>query len=407
MSYLRKLGRQVRSGNLGGGGWAVGNLSAPAVGSFRGADAAMQVAAFWACVRIIADSASLNPLYTYTLTQGVKTRQPDPFIDNQPFIGKETWDGIHQTVYSLVIHGNAYWYVVRDADYKPTGIYVLDPQMVKQRRLTNGLIVAAVNGQDFLVGDEIIHIPLMSVPGQLEGLSPIEYWSGTIDTARSVDDFGRAFFKNGSTTSGVLETAEQLTDDEARRLAAQWRSTHAGIGRAWLPAVLPANVQWKPTTVPNDQAQLLQTRQYARAEIAMMCGVPPHMIGDVDKTTSWGTGIEQQTMGFLRWTMRGYTTRIEAALSRLLPQPTFARFDLDDMLRTDTAGRYAAYQIARNIGAMTINEIRRRENLPPVDEFGDDPLVPLNSSINGMTIAEEPDAPPGLTQPPAVGSPTP
>jgi HK97 family phage portal protein len=379
-------------------GWAADNLN---VGSNSllgyASDAGVQVnerralglPSVFACVRVIAEAISATPFNAVREVDGVSERLPagsSPLVES-PFADVSTQIGLFQMVSSLALRGNAFCVVVgRDRLSRPTQLMTVHPDDVGVRRRPDGTMVYQVGREDVAIED-IVHIPLFALAGSKWGLSPIDVAAQGIGVAIATESYAARFFGQGATTTGVIEVDMDLDDTQARRLATAWQAAHGGYRRAHLPAVLTSGAKYNPITVPNDAAQFLESRNFQRSEIAMLFGVPPHMIGDVDKTTSWGTGIQQQSIGFVRYTLRGYFSRIENTFSQLLPPDQFARFDLRDLLRGDLSERYAAYQIGRNGGWLSINDIRRDEGFEPIDGVGDDYLLPMNSSLNGADIA--------------------
>ena len=407
MSLLRNAFE--RRSILPPGGWAADNLNVGANSMFGyQSDAGVQVSerralglpSVFACARVIAEAISATPLNVVRTVDGVDQRLPAesaPLVES-PFGDVSAQIGLFQMVSSLALRGNSFSVVVgRDRLGRPTQLVTVHPDDVSMRRKKDGSIVYQV-GRDDIATDDMVHIPLFALAGSTWGLSPIDVAAQGLGVALATESYAARFFGQGATTTGVIEVDNDLDDTQARRLATAWQAAHGGFRRAHLPAVLTSGAKYNPITVPNDAAQFLESRRFQRSEIAMLFGVPPHMIGDVDHTTSWGTGIQQQSIGFVRYTLRGYFSRIENTFSQLLPPDQFARFDLRDLLRGDLAERYAAHQIGRNGGWLSINDIRRDEGLEPIDGIGDSYMLPMNSSLNGADIAslnapvEEPPA---------------
>jgi len=360
-------------------------------------DAALRIATVFACVRLLADSVSLTPLYVYENVNGIKSRVTDEAITSRLddlFVDLNgdalpLWDGLQRWMTALALRGNAYAAVVgRDGRF-PTKLLPLHPDDVVPKLRREGAAVKGwtweVSRQDWPTED-LIHIPLLTQGTGPLGIGPLESRE-TFGLALASQQFGATFFAQGATTSGVIEVPGSLSSDEARTLAAQWRESHTGLGKAHIPAVLVGGASFRAISVTPEQAQMLATRAFQRGEIEALFGVPPHMLGDTDKTTSWGSGLEVQSLSFVRYTLRSYLKRIEHQLSKVLPEPYFARFDLTDLLQADTAQRFAAYQIARTGGWLSLNEIRQREDLAPIAGYGDDHLLPLNSALNGADLA--------------------
>ena len=196
--------------------------------------------------------------------------------------------------------------------------------------------------------------------------------------------------------SGVLSTEKTLTPEQ-RQLAEQLLTEKfRGAMNAGRPMLLDNAVKWEQLTISPEDAQLLETRRFGIEEICRVFGVPPHMIGHTENSTSWGTGLEQQTLGFQKFTLRRRLKRIEQALEKQLRTPAdraagiSIEFNLEGLLRGDSEGRASFYNTMTQIGAMTINEVRALENLPPV-EGGDTPRMQMQNvpitAAEGMTDA--------------------
>lgn len=394
MSLIRRA--LERRSTIAPGGWAADNLNvgsnsltgyAVDSGVAMNERKALGLPAVYACSRVIADAVSSTPLRAVETVNDVDRPIAGSLVDS-PFADVDKQIGIFQMVASLALRGNAFCLVVgRDKVMRPNKLVTLHPDDVSMRRKADGTIVYRVGRTDVDPAD-IVHVPLFALPGSHVGLSPIDVAAQGLGIAVATESYAARFFGQGATTSGVIEVDGDLDDVAARRLATAWQSAHGGYRRAHLPAVLTSGATFKPITVPNDAAQFIQSRAFQRGEIAMLFGVPPHMIGDLDKTTSWGMGIQQQSIGFVRYTLRGYLTRIENVFTQMMPEGQFARFDLRDLLRGDLAERYAAHQMGRNGGWLSINDIRRDEGMAPIDSsIGDDYLLPLNSSLNGADVA--------------------
>jgi HK97 family phage portal protein len=366
---------------------------------------ALQLLSVTACVRILSETVSGLPLDAVLTTGG--TRKPvksAPNIVTDPFGGANRlsgWGstrkiGIAQMMVSLLLRGNAYAAVVsRDRDGMPDMLQVLSPDAVDvdvDRKTAERLY--KVNRQPFPASD-LMHIPGMMLPGQPAGLSVIGYAARTIGLGIAAEEFGSKFFGDGAHLSGIIEVPGDLKPDVARQMKESFESKHSGMNNAHAVGVLTAGAKFAPVSVSPEDAQFLGTRAAQTTDIAMLFGIPPHMLGQVDRTTSWGKGIEEQTLGFLKYTLSGWVNRFEDAFSALLPQPMQAWFNLDALLRPDTTARYNAYLAARNAAALTPNEIRHKEDMPPI-EGGDDLFAPLNSAHT-----TEPDWQPGKPEVPA------
>lgn len=366
---------------------------------------AMQLIAVQACVRILASAIARLPLNATVIRDGVQVVTPTaPTIVVDPFGGAANTRfptrraGLKQMAVSLLLRGNAYAMVTaRDYLYRPSRIAVLHPDAVKVTMNDDGGRDYEVNRQPVDDPRDMVHLTGMCMPGSPTGMSPISYARQSIGLGLAAERFGAAFFGKGAHMTGVITVPGDLDKKRAREMKEGFEASHSGLENAHAIGVLSGGAAWQSISVSPEDAQFLQTRAGQNLDIAMLYGVPPHMLGQVDRTTSWGTGIEQQALGFRIWTLDDWLGTFEDAWTAMLPRGQEAAFDTSALERTDTAGRWAWYATARTIGGMTQNEIRSREKLPPI-EGGDDIAAPLNSAHSG-------DSPTAL--PPDDGPPDP
>lgn len=360
---------------------------------------ALQLLSVMACVRILSETLSGLPFDAVESVGPLrKTLEPAPPIVDDPFGGAYRFSdlgitrkaGLNQLMVSLLLRGNGYAAVVaRGRDGLPSMLQVLSPDAVQvdvdrdtARRQYK------VNNTPFPSAD-MLHIVGMALPGEPTGISVVAYARRTIGLGLAAEEFGSLFFGSGAHLSGIVEIPGDIDKDKARRVKENFEASHSGMRHAHTVGVLSGGAKFSPVSVSPEDAQFLGTRAAQTTDIAMMFGIPPHMLGQVDRTTSWGKGIEEQTLGFLKFTLSGWVSRFEDAWSTMLYQPWKARFNLDGLLRPDSSARYEAYQAARNATILTPNEIRALENEPPI-EGGDDLFAPLNSAHT-----TEPDWKPG------------
>jgi HK97 family phage portal protein len=343
---------------------------------------AMQLAAVNACVRLLADSIAGLPLDAYRKRDGLSVEvTPTPGIVAVPFGDDLThFEGFDQIGRCLATTGESLS-LISGMDYleRPTEIYPIHPDDWQVRRdERTGDPRYSVYSQGRLVGKfgpaEVLHIKRFSLPGLLHGLSPIEQAAQGIGLGIAAERYGARWFADSANPSAVLESTEDMTDDQVALTQRQWIDSHGGRR---FPAVMTGGLKYRPITITPNESQFLETRKFQRGEIAMLYGIPPHMIGDTDKSTSWGTGIEQQSIGFVRYTLRPWLTCIEQAFSTLLPRGQYVRFNVEALLRGATLERYMSYVHARNAGWLNVNEIRAKEDLGPV-EGGEQYIQPLN-----------------------------
>ena len=223
----------------------------------------------------------------------------------------------------------------------------------------------------------------------------------------AAEEYGLRYFRDSANPSGLLTTEQSLTADEVEQNMAEWVASHGGGRRR--PAVLSGGFDWKPIGISPEESQFLETRSFSVSDIARFYGVPSFMINDQEKATSWGTGIEQMGLGYNTYTVMGWTTCIESAFSRTLPNGQSVRFDPSVFLRGDIKTRYESYQVGRLGGFLSTNEVRAKEELPPVPD-GDGYLQPVNYAPLGFdpALTPMPKAVQGGTDPnPGGGKPMP
>ncbi len=341
-------------------------------------DAALRLLAVWACVSLISDAIAMLPADAFR-GEG-PNRQPvsKPRILEEPYAGVGWLDWIHMGLVSCLMRGNHYGRIVeRDALMFPTQIQPLHPAIVQPfRDRRDGRIYYRVAGET-LDANEIFHVRGMTWPGMFEGLSPIGYARQAIGLGLAAQEFGARFFGDGATPSGMLKTAKRLTKDEAEAYQQMWLEAHGSRQRK--PAVLGGDLEFQTISLKPEEAQFLETRKLSRSEIAGFYRVPPHLISDVEPTTSWGSGIEEQGLAFVTFTLGIWLSRYEAAISRILPRPRYMKFNVSALLRGRLLDQLQAFKLAREIGIYSVDEERALLDLPPLpDGKGADHTQPLN-----------------------------
>lgn len=353
---------------------------------------ALQSLAVYACVRLLADSIAALPMDAYRKQGEVRVPvEPAPLLVRQPDTDLTTFEWVFQLVTSLALRGNSYHLVEsRDRLEYPTTLTPLHPDIVQVTRdRDTGQLVYKV-GDQRVPTEDIVHIRRFSLPGATTGLSPIEQARQGIGMALAAERYGARYFGQAATPSAVLSTEQYLTPTQSKDILDVWVASHGGQRH---PAVLSGGLKYAPIAISPEESQFLQTRSFQRGEIAMLFGIPPHMIGDTQKSTSWGSGIEQQSIGFVTYTLRPWLSCIEATLSALLPRGTYMRFNVDALLRGDSKSRFEGYTQARNAGWLNVNEIRALEDRAPIAN-GDDYLQPLNMGPLGSDPLAAKDADP-------------
>lgn len=351
-------------------------------------ETAIRLVSVYACITLIADAIRALPVDVFR-KQGdsrvAVTRGPGwlPRPNNE-----QTWGQfIDFAAWSLLTHGNAFIFLgARDTLGFPTEMHVIKPDTVKVQR-TGGekvIIAAGVRMTEYTPAEplgNVLHIIGYTADG-LVGLSPIEQAQQAIGTGLALEKYGNKFFANGATPSAVLEmpAGSNPTQPQLESLAKQFDRKHGGANNAWKPIVLANGASYKPMAVPNSDAQFLESQKFNVSQIARLYRVPPHLIGDVERSTSWGTGIEEQNIGFVTYTLMPWITRFEEAFTEILPRGQFLKFNVNALLRGDVKTRAAFYQVMGALKTVTVNEIRAFEDLPPFED-GDEPPPAPNESI--------------------------
>ncbi len=364
---------------------------------------AMQMTAVYSCVRILAEAVAGLPLHLYKYTDGggkekaldhplYRLLHDEPNPEMSSFVFRET------LMTHLLLWGNAYAQVIRNGKGEVIALYPLMPNKISVDRDENGRLYytyyrgsdEAIKNKDFAVTlqpSDVLHIPGLGFDG-LVGYSPIAMAKNAIGMAIACEEYGAKFFANGAAPGGVLEHPGTIKDPQ--RVRESWQSTFGGSGNANKIAVLEEGMKYTPIGISPEQAQFLETRKFQINEIARIFRVPPHMVGDLEKSSF--SNIEQQSLEFVKYTLDPWVIRWEQSIQRaLLSQGEkaeyFVKFNLEGLLRGDYQSRMNGYAIGRQNGWMSANDIRELENLDriPVEEGGD--LYLINGNMLPMKNA--------------------
>lgn len=382
--FTRNEQRQLSLPASTSGSYLLSDLAVSNTGVVVTPDTALRVAAVFACIRLIASTIGTLPIHVYRKrgsgareqvddhpAAGVLTQRPNPSWTRQQLI--------EQLVTHLLLWGNAFLGVRRNDLGYPLEIWLIHPARV--RVWGDGHTRKYLVDEQPVASSEIVHIPALSIdPMTGIGLSPIAAAREAIGIALAADEAAARFWEAGGIVSGIIKTDASLTPEQAQRLLQAWESMHRGTRKAGRVAVLDSGADWQPVSAPWRDFQFLEQRQFQIAEIARLFGVPPHLIGDVDRSTSWGTGIAHQTLGFLQFTLRPWLVRLEDVFTQdlIITRGLYVQFSVEGLLRADIETRFQAYRMGREIGIYTANEIRELEDLPPVGPEGDILYAPAN-----------------------------
>ena len=350
---------------------------------------AMQMTAVYSCVRILAEAVAGLPLHLYRYTDnGGKEKALDhplylllhdePNPEMSSFVFRET------LMTHLLLWGNAYAQVIRNGKNEVVALYPLMPNKMSVDRDENGKLYytyyrgqdEAIRNKEFAVTlqpSDVLHIPGLGFDG-LVGYSPIAMAKNAIGLAIATEEYGAKFFANGAAPSGVLEHPGTIKDPTKVREA--WMSQFGGSANSGKVAVLEEGMKYTPISISPEQAQFLETRKFQINEIARIFRVPPHMVGDLEKSSF--SNIEQQSLEFVKYTLDPWVIRWEQSIQRSLLSKDekaayFVKFNLEGLLRGDYQSRMNGYAIGRQNGWMSANDIRELENLDriPAEDGGD------------------------------------
>ncbi len=346
------------------------NFSAGAVGG-RPVDTmtALSIGTFYRGVELISNSIAYLPLNALKqLTDG--TRQPfvgatKPGVIVDPFLGVTLQEGLFQLLSSLIIRGNAYLFPGKVVGGEVMQWRIVSPDAVQVAWSADGSTRVYKLGGKVYTGP-VAHVTGFMLPGAPSGVGILEANRTSIGLTVSLAESAATLFSNGVMSSGIISMDTPLTPDNARQVAESFKQNHAGLKKAHAPIVLGGGAKFQPLALSPDDAQFIQSRQFQQGEIATMLGIPPHLLGIVDRTTSWGTGIEVQGRAFVDYTLRSYISRLQTMFTSWLPANVWAEFDTDSLTRADTATRYANYALAINNGFMNVDEVRALEGWRPL-----------------------------------------
>ncbi|MGN8113282.1 phage portal protein [Labrys sp. 22185] len=355
-----------------------------------GTASALGLSAVWACVNLLAGSIGSLPLNVYrTDAAGNRIVAKDHplyrVLHDAPNTYQTALDFWEFMSASVELRGNAYARIMRSAG-AVSSLMPMQPDAVSVRRASAGKLEYSwsLDGKSGVsAGADILHIRGFGGSPQ-GGLSTLTYARQSLGLALAIDRAASSTFKNGLRPSGVLKFAKFLTDPQRTVVEEKLAEKFAGAINAGRPFVLEGGSEWQSLAIDPEDAQMLQSRGFGVEDICRWFGVPPFMVGHTEKSTSWGTGLEQQVLGFVKFTLRRRLRRIEAALMQQLLSPddraagVSIEFNIEGLLRGDSSGRARFYQQMTAIGAMTINEVRALENLPAV-EGGDVPRMQMQN----------------------------
>ncbi|MDO4199867.1 MAG: phage portal protein [Clostridia bacterium] len=355
----------------------------------------LQITAVYTCIRVIAEAIAGLPLHLYkSKSEGKEKAKAHPLysiLHDEPnpemtsFVFRETLMG------HLLLYGNAYAQIIRNGRGDVMGLYPLMPNKMQVDRASNGeiyytYILGSGDSPEiknnktnvvYLRRSDVLHIPGLGYDG-IVGYSPIALAKNTIGMAIACEEYGAKFFANDASPSGILEHPGILNDPE--KLRKSWNEMFSGSGNSHKIAVLEEGLQFKNISVSPNEAQFLETRQFQLNEIARIFRVPPHMVGDLERSTF--SNIEEQSLEFVKYTLAPWISRWEQSLKKALLNESekkdyFIQFNVDGLLRGDYQSRMNGYSIGIQNGFLSVNDVRSFENMDllPDSSGGNEYLV--------------------------------
>ena len=362
---------------------------------------AMQTTAVYACVRILAEAVASLPLHVYEYQDdgGKKLVHDHPLyylLHDEPnpemtsFVFRET------LMSHLLIWGNAYAQIIRDGAGRVLGLYPLLPDKMEVQRDDKGNIYYVYSrnsdenptfkeyGNIKLKAEDVLHIPGLGFDG-LIGYSPIAMAKNAVGMTLACEEYGASFFANGANPGGVLEHPGVLKDPS--KVRESWNSVYRGVNNAHKIAVLEEGMKYQQIGIPPEEAQFLETRKFQINEIARLYRIPPHMVGDLDKSSF--SNIEQQSLEFVKYTLDPWVIRWEQSLQRSLLLPGekgkyFIKLNVDGLLRGDYQSRMNGYAVGRQNGWFSANDIREMENMNPIPDEEGGNLYLINGAMTKL-----------------------
>ena len=340
------------------------------------AQSAIQLTTVYACVRVIAETVASLPLGVFETTEeGSRKADEHPLyrlLHDEPNEEMTSFVLREVMLTHLLLYGNSYCQIIRTGRNRITGLYPLLPDHMTVDRDKNGKLTytyMTANGSNVILApEEVLHIPGLGFDGVM-GYSPIALEKSAVGLGLAAEEYGSKFFSNGARPAGILKHPNTVKNPQALRES--WNAAYGGSTNANRVAILEENMDFKPLSIPNNEAQFLETRKFQVEEICRIFRVPPHLVGDLDHATF--SNIEYMSIDFAMHTIRPWLVRIEQGMNRALFTDKekgryYVQFNIDGLMRGDYKSRMEGYAIARQNGWMSANDIRELENMNPISE---------------------------------------
>ena len=352
-------------------------------GTSVNSETAFSINAVYSAVSLISDTVASLPVDVYVRRDGARYPfRPSPAWIQKPDVDttKEAFWG--SIIVSMLIDGNAFIRVFSNDRGEVVNLSVLNPQNVEITRNGLGQVMYRLNQDDQLLSSEqVIFVPDVVRPGNIRGISRVEALKENFGLAKALEAYAAKFFGDGTQTSGVIEFPGNLTADQAKNLQTGFDSRHSGWKKSHKTAILSAGAKYTQTNTENDKAQFLDSRRLAIEDVARAFRVPSNMLNLPGSNTF--SSVEQNNLAFVTHCLRPIIAKLESAFSPLMSRTSggenaFLKFNIDGLLRADIQNRMSAYSTGLQSGFLSVNDVRRLEDLRPIDEKSANmPRVPL------------------------------
>tara|TARA_Y100000361_G_scaffold53776_1_gene46978 strand:+ start:801 stop:1994 length:1194 start_codon:yes stop_codon:yes gene_type:complete len=346
-------------------------------------DKALTLTAVWNAIRLLSESVSQLPVSVFRVDEnGDKSEDKNsPIYNLLKFKPNNYQDKIAFFEYVMMcicVDGNAYVCIKRDNAGRPVELIPYNPDIVTVI-INEGELFYQVDSVGVLDSADVLHFKTLTDDG-ITGISPIDQCAKALNWSLSLEKFGSTFFENGAKPSSVLSTDRALSETAIERLRNSFNNTYSRLANSNSTIILEEGLTFKPISISPEQAQFLASRKFSVEEICRIWNIPPHMLGDLSKSSF--SNIEMQNQEFVTYTLMPYITRIEAQMNQKLFRQSdmgniFVEFNVNGLLRGDVKTRAEAYRTAIQNGYMSVNEVRRKENMNGI-EGGDKHFMQLN-----------------------------
>ena len=368
---------------------AFGNLSDTAIDS----KTVFQVNAVYSAVSLIADTISTLPLDCFIRIDGQRRAfRPKPSWVEKPDIALPRVAFYNSVIVSLMLDGNAFIRVFSNRAGEVVNLVVLNPRAVEVKRTPRGTLTFTVEGEGKVLSqEEVIFIPDVLRPGTIRGVSRVEALKENFGLALALEKFAATFFGNGTNLSGVIEVDSNLTKEQAENLRNSFDNAHRGWRRGHRTGILSGGAKFKTTQIDPESSQSIEARRFAVEDVARAFNIPANML-NIPGTTTYAS-VEQNNIQFITHTLRPIVQKLEDAFSPLMTrypggETAFVKWNLDGLARADIQARTSAYSTMIQAGVMSINDVRRLEDMSDIDDAAASNVrVPLaNINIDGADL---------------------